>query len=99
MLKRGLVLELRREHLLLDGFAAMLRHARAIVVVVVVVILALPIEITRAFMFVGSSILQKSQRAAWSLVEQPGHIQIGIWSGSRQYHYSNTRTASCYCQI
>ena len=57
MLEGGLVLVLGREHLLLDGCSAMLGHPRAIVVVIVIVIFALAVEIGRAFVFVGSSVL------------------------------------------
>jgi hypothetical protein len=57
VLEWGLVLELRREHLLLDGFAAMLRHPGAVVIVIIIVVLSFPTEIARTFVFVGSSIL------------------------------------------
>jgi hypothetical protein len=58
VLEGGLILELRRQHLLPD-VSAMLGHARTIVIVIIVIVLALTVEIGRAFMFVGSSILWK----------------------------------------
>lgn len=56
MLESGLVLELRREHLLPD-VSAVLGHTRTIVVVIIVIVLAFTVEIGRAFMFVGAAIL------------------------------------------
>lgn len=55
VLEGSLVLELRREHLL-GNRVAVLGHARALVVVVIVVP-AFAVEIGRALMLVGSSIL------------------------------------------
>lgn len=76
MLERGLVLELRREHLLRDGFAAMLRHPGAIVVVIIVIVFSFTIEIARTFVFVGSSILYKGQHATHGLGWDPETYEL-----------------------
>lgn len=67
MLERGLVLELRRAHLLLllsGCCSTMLRHLRAFFIFFIIIVFALSIEIGWTLVFVGSSILQKCQRAA-----------------------------------
>jgi hypothetical protein len=96
MVEGGLVLELRRHHLRLNR-SLVNRHARSIIVVVVIILSSLAIEVGRAFVFVGTTIL--FLLVTDLLAHKKRDIRIDIWSEFLQCLCSSTRTISCCSQI